>query len=516
MKFSNALWASALLAGAASASAHHRRHAHHPLRRDLGETCLPQCTTYVTSYLVDVEEPTKVVPPPVVETVVVTPVVVLPTPEVTTCPTPGTYTIPAKTVIVTETTAVCVPETTQVPPGTHTVGGVTTVVETATTVVCPVAAVETNDGTVTHVVKTTTFVCPTPGTYTIGPQTTVVPTETVVVYPVVSVVKPGTYCHEAVTTIIHQTNVVVTCPLTTVEATATVVPVIETSPPQPKVEKKPAPEPVEAVEEPSGEAPAPGGDHWAITYSPYNDDKSCKVAGDVDADIKDIASKGFKAIRLYSPECDSLKTVGTACRKYNLKIILGVFIRAGGPSTADKEVDEICAWKQWDLVTLFVVGNECIFNGHCGADQLAGYIKAVSAKVKGSGYKGQVTTAEPVNIIEANAGALCSAIDVVGVNIHPFFDGGVPAEGAGDFLKKQMQRVESLCKKPAYVLEAGWPNAGNSNGVAIASPDAQAKAINSIRNAVKDKICFFTYRKDGWKQGGPLNVEPNFGCGRLF
>jgi len=528
MKFTNALWASALLAGAASASAHHRRHAHNHLRRGLAaneaETCLPQCTTYVTSYLVDITEPTKVVEETVVVTPVVeapqtpdAPVVPLPTPDVVTCPTPGTYTIPATTVVVTETTAVCVPETTEVPAGTHTVGGITTVVETATTIVCPVATVETTDGTVTSVVKTTTFVCPTPGTYTIGPVTTAVPTETVVVYPVVSVVEPGTYCHEDITTIIVQTNVVVTCPLTTVEATATVVPVFETpapAVPTPVTEEKKAPAPAPEKKKPVVDLA--GNDYWSITYSQYNDDHSCKSASDVERDIADIKSKGFSAVRIYSPECGALESVGSACEKYGLKIILGVYIRPDGFVSADKEVKEIIAWGRWDLITLVVIGNETIFKGDCTAEELAAYVKKVSGQFKAAGYTGACTTSETVNVMEQHYSVLCGAIDVVGVNIHPFFDGGISAEEAGPFLQKQLEIVEKLCGKTGYVLEAGWPSEGSDLNAAKANKQAQAAAIKSIASTIPERICFFTYRKDGWKDPGALGVEQSFGCGDLF
>lgn len=542
MKITNALWATALMAGAVSASAHHRRAHHHPLmKRSLNdtneaETCLPQCTTYVTSYLVDVEHPTPApVPVPTSTVPEVAVVTVSPIPEenpvveVTVCPTPGTYTIPATTVTITQTTAVCVPTVTDVPAGTHTVGGVTTIVTEATTVVCPVATTKTVDGTVTSVVEQTTYVCPTAGTYTIGPVTTAVTTGGPITVPSASVVKPGTYCHEEIVTVIDVTNYVAVCPLTTVEVTQTVVPVAEeTSAPEPTKEAVPVKETPKVetpkVEKPKVETPKENypvvkphkGKHYAITYSQYNDDQSCKSASDVDRDIADIANKGFGAIRLYSPECDSLNTVGGACKKHGVQIILGVFIKQGGVSTADKEVEAIKKWNQWDNINLVVIGNEAIFQGHCTAEELAYYIKKVGSEFKALGYKGQITTTEPVNIMEQYASVLCPVVDIVGCNIHPFFDPNVKPSDAGKFLKSQLNLVRAKCDKPAVVLEAGWPNAGRPNGAAVPGKSEQAEAIRSIQKEGDENIVYFTYRNDFWKPKGGLDVEQNFGCGDLF
>jgi len=593
MKYSAfALAASSFLGGAAAAAHghhhHHRRH-HNPLPHD---QCEPPevpvpCTTYVTSYLVPVEY-TAPPPPPVEPTTTVTSTSVyeevttstsvayieiphgpIPTPEVTTCPTPGTYVIPEKTMTLTSTEYLCKPETTQLPPGTHTYGGVTTIVETQTTVTCPVAVTETVDETVTSKVVMTTYVCPTPGTYTIGPITTTV-TQTTVVdceYPVVTSYNPGTYTRPETTITVTKTDEVYVCPTyEEVIVTQTVVPVPETSAPvdepetyptapvdepetyptapvdepetyptsvpveekpevptevpvvEPTEVPEPAPEPTE-VPEPETPVDLPvgsGGPAMAITYSPYNDDSTCKSADQVDADIKEIVAKGFKTIRLYSSDCNGLETVGKACETYQVKIVIGIFIR-DSTCRADKDLSDIMAWGKWNLIEMFVVGNEALFQGFCSADVLAKYISEVGGKIKSNGFNGPVTTTEPLNVLEQHYQVLCPAMDVVSINSHPYFNPDVAPSGAGAFLNAQLQRAEELCGKTGYVLEAGWPNAGNTNGKAIASPDAQKEAFQSILSECPtERIVLFTYRNDYWKAPGAYNVEQNFGCGELF
>jgi len=397
--------------------------------------------------------------------VVSVPAPAVPTPIVTVCPTPGVYTIPAKTVVLTNTETVCVPETTPLSPGTHTIGGVTTVVQTATTVVCPIAAVETaGDVTISKVVMTT-YVCPTAGTYTIGAFTTAV-TGTATVpctYPVPTAYPPGTYTQPEVVTTVTVTNAVVVCPYTTnglptsapaapsAPAPTTGAPAPTTSAPAPVSTIAPSNVPVASVSATSVSSSAapsssvstskltPGGGLWAMAYSPYSNNGGCKGASEVASDIADIASKGFKNVRLYSSDCDGLQNVGSACEAHGLGIILGVFIKAGGISTADEQVKDILSWKKFNLVVLFVVGNEAVFNGFCSAEDLAAYIVKVKGQLQGAGYTGPVTTTETLNIIQGHGSVLCSVMDVVGVNVQSFFDGGITAEKAGEFVKSQLK-----------------------------------------------------------------------------
>jgi len=595
MKYSLvALAATSIFGGAFAAHGHHHHRRHNNVQHDTSECVPPEvpapCTTIVTSYLVPVDHhPSPPSEPPVIqETYVVTPVeetttytevqqtieyatttsttVIeiphgeVPTPEVTTYPTPGTYTIPEKTLTVTSTEYLCGPETTDLPPGTHTLGGVTTVVEHQTTVVCPVAVTETVDETITSKVVMTTYVCPTPGTYTIGPITTTITATTVVgcEYPTVTSYEPGVYTRPEETITITKINEVYVCPTYEhVLVTETVVPVPEeTSSPAPEDEETPypeeeetpypeeeetpypeetpveeetpypeettpveeeTPEETETPEEETPDLPTGGnGPSWAITYSPYNDDQSCKTKEQVAGDIKDIAGKGFSTIRLYSSDCGALETVIPHCITYEIKIIVGIFIRDTS-CRADEDFARIMAWKKWEHVAMFVVGNEALFQGFCQPAQFAAYIKEVKGKLTGNGYTGPVTTTEPLNILTQHGDYICDAVDVVAINVHPYFNPEVEAKDAGSFLNAQVAEAEKLCGKPVYVLEAGWPSAGNSNGKAIASPEAQKAAFNSIlTDCPTERICLFTWRNDYWKNPGGFNVEQNFGCGSLF
>lgn len=468
------------------------------------------------------------------------PVVPVPTPGVSTLQ-PGTHTIPATTITLTHETTVCAATSTVAPSGTHTYGGVTTIVETATTVVCPVATVETSNGVVTSTIVQTTFVCPTAGTYTIAPLTTVVTeASTVLVYPTPATFAPGTYTQPEIITTVTETNYVVFCPYTSDTPIA-----YSTSPPAPAVTTK-APAPVETPVEtpvvstpvaapttaqatkskthsvtPSG-APALGnsGDMWAITYTPYTTTGDCKDASSVDSDISKIAAKGFTTVRLYSADktdCNGLENVSKACETYGLTMIVGVYIKSDGVAGAQPQIDELCQFTRWSLVSLVVIGNEAIFSGAVTASGLAQFISESKTAFKAAGYSGPVTTTETLNVLQQYTAELCPVVDIVGCNIHAFFNSDVTASSAGSFVAGQLAIVEELCPGKAGInLETGWPSAGICNGAACPGQSEQSTAIRGIRNAVGGKSVMFSYTNDEWKEPGEFGCERSWGIEGLF
>ncbi|KAJ0139550.1 putative beta-glucosidase btgE, partial [Colletotrichum tanaceti] len=284
---------------------------------------------------------------------------------------------------------------------------------------------------------------------------------------------------------------------------------------------------------PSSSAPATGGglggnngDHWAITYTPFSEDASgsCKTADQVDVDIATIKRSGFRTVRVYSTDCSTLENVGAACEKYGLQMIIGIFVKEScDPNSADikNQLDAIVNWKKWGMVELVVVGNECIFQGRCSASSLKQLIVAAKATISGAGYSGPFTTAETVGVWQQTdvISEICDAIDIVGGQIHPYFNAETPASAAGTFVKSQIELLESanICgNKPALNLECGWPSGGNCNGKACPGAAEQATAIASIKEVAGGKTVFFSFHNDNWKAPGACNCERTWGCGELF
>ncbi|ETI24166.1 hypothetical protein G647_03535 [Cladophialophora carrionii CBS 160.54] len=261
------------------------------------------------------------------------------------------------------------------------------------------------------------------------------------------------------------------------------------------------------------------GDSWGLTYSPYTAQGGCKDAGTVAADLAVIAQKGFSTVRVYSTDCGTLENIGKSARDNGLKLILGVWISSTGISGAQGQVWDIINWGQWDLVQLIVVGNEAVFNGYASAGELAGFIGSSAQAFKNAGYTGAVTTTEPLSIWEdsSSASAFCSVVDVVGANLYAFFNAAVTADKAGGFIQAQINILNNVCSgKPVFVLESGWPHAGNCNGAACPSPENQATALKGIQSTVGAQVVFLSYEDEPWKEPGQFGVEQFWGCSGVF
>ena len=449
------------------------------------------------------------------------PAPVVPTPLATTCPTPGVYTIPATTVTLTESTTVCAATSASLTSGTNTVGGVTTVVTTSTTVVCPYASVSTSSGVVTSTILITTYVCPSAGTYTVVPPlTTSVSTESIMVYPTPASYPPGTYTQPEVVTTVTETDYVVFCPFATPTPEAPKSTYVAPAPAPAKSSPAAPQSSTSSSTSSSGSSPGLGssGDRWAVTYTPYNPDTgACLSAGQVLIDIALIKLKGFSTVRVYSTDCSTLENVGAACEISGLKLILGVFISDTGIQGAQEQVSAITSWGKWDLVELIVVGNEAVFNGYCSASALASFISSCKSAFSAAGYSGPCTTTEPLNVWQGSTAELCGAVDVVGCNIHPFFNADVSCDDAGSFVSSQLQIVDGLCSgKTGLNLETGWPSAGTANGKAVPGKSEQDTAIAGIKAAVGSKSVMFSFANDLWKPLGSFDCEQSWGMIDLF
>lgn len=281
------------------------------------------------------------------------------------------------------------------------------------------------------------------------------------------------------------------------------------NPPQPSSSSA-APEPTNV--------PAPGGIiPYSLTYSPYNDDSSCKNAGQVLADLREIANKGIKIVRIYGTDCGSIQTVQPAAQQLGLRLDQGFWIGPSGVDSIDQGVQEFIDWASsnngWGLIDTITVGNEAIIAGYVNAQQLLGKIRQVKGQLQAAGYQGQVTTAEPAVTYTKNPD-LCTGpeLDYVGINSHAYFNPQQSPETAGQFALDEMDLTRRTCNnKVVFVTETGYPSAGNVNGNNTPSPANQAIAINSLLKALNGHGTFFTMFDDYWKAPGPYNVEQHFG-----
>ncbi|KAI9789473.1 MAG: hypothetical protein M1816_006015 [Peltula sp. TS41687] len=467
----------------------------------------------------------------------------VPTPVMTVYPLPGTYIIPASTVTLDSPAIVPTPMATKVNSGVYTFDGLTTVVSGSSTIICPYTSAETSGSVAVTKVYNTNYICPSSGTYTIHPMTTTVSESTIWALPVPTSYPAGTYIQPETTVTATETNQLVYCPFSSEGFEAAVTSTEESIPTSTvtvRLERRGSPStssdesssssyPVLSPRSPSHNPPPSGhtlggGSKWCMTYTPYTSTGQCKTASQVDDDISLIASKGFRSIRIYGTDCSTLPNVGAAVIKHGLKLVAGVFIDGSGIcSNTEKQVSDIISWAKqanhWSTIELLAIGNEALANNFVSAKDLASFMAKSKTRLRAAGYAGPVTTAEPSPAILAqHASTLCPVLDVVGANIHPFFNSDTCAEEAGDFVANQLNDLGHVCPggKPALCLETGWPSSGKTNGQAVPGKEQQKRAIQSIMRKVGGRSAVFSYGDDGWKNPGPLGVENWWGCGHLF
>ena len=202
---------------------------------------------------------------------------------------------------------------------------------------------------------------------------------------------------------------------------------------------------------------------------------------------------GFSTVRIYATDCNQLQTVGDAASAHGLKMIVGIFIDNQGIDASRPQIQALTSWGRWNLVTMVVVGNEAILDGYTTASALAAYISEVKSTIGGA-FTGPYTTSETTNIWQASNGVFCGAVDVIGSNIHPYFNTATSADQAGQFVSSQIQILGGICSgKQVYNLETGWPHAGNANGAAIPGVSQQQTALKGIMAAAGGNSAFFSF-----------------------
>ena len=249
-----------------------------------------------------------------------------------------------------------------------------------------------------------------------------------------------------------------------------------------------------------GDTSAGPGFGSAISYTPYNSDNSCKSAQQVAKDLQQISN--YDVLRLYGTDCDQVANV-IAATKGSVKLFLGIF----DIDSIQSEVQTISSAVNgnWAIVNAINVGNELVNSGKASAGQVTAAIGSARSALKAAGYSGPVVTVDTMVAMKNNP-SLCTASDFCAINCHAFFDGGVLAEGAGDFVKNWAQQVsEAAGGKTVVVTESGWPTQGGTNDKAIASPEAHTAAISSLKSAFgggQNLILYAMYNEEWKKDSG--------------
>lgn len=257
----------------------------------------------------------------------------------------------------------------------------------------------------------------------------------------------------------------------------------------------------------SGSVSVGSGGALGISYSPYNDNGSCKSASEVASDLAQLT--GFSVIRLYGTDCNQVANV-YAAKGANQKLFLGVYDMGNIANDCQAMHDGING--DWGCVHTVSIGNELVNSGQASVSQVGGYVAQGRSALKGLGYTGPIVAVDTFIAVINNPG-LCEFSDYMAVNAHAFFDGNTVAANAGPWAVDQTQRVWTACggAKSVLISESGWPKQGSNNGAAIASPEAHDAAISSLKNSISNDVILYSAFNDMWKNPGYLGVEQYWG-----
>ena len=258
-----------------------------------------------------------------------------------------------------------------------------------------------------------------------------------------------------------------------------------------------------------------------ITYSPYNNDGSCKSSDAVLSDLTFIKSKGISKIRMYGTDCNSLETVEPACVQLGITINQGLWIDSNGVDSLDSSLQALITYGQtngWDIFDFITVGNEAINSGYCSVFDLINKIASVKSQLQSAGYPGEITTSEPpVTFLKNPELCISSDIDFVGINAHSYFDIYASAESSGTFVKGQLQLTQNACgSKTVSITETGYPSQGIQNGGNIPSKANQLIAVQAIFNELGNDVTILSAFDDFWKNPGKYGIEQYFGISDLL
>ncbi|CAD6639503.1 XXYS1_4_G0027790.mRNA.1.CDS.1 [Saccharomyces cerevisiae] len=246
-----------------------------------------------------------------------------------------------------------------------------------------------------------------------------------------------------------------------------------------------------------------------ITYSPYNDDGSCKSTAQVASDLEQLT--GFDNIRLYGVDCSQVENVLQA-KTSSQKLFLGIYYVDKIQDAVDTIKSAVESYGSWDDITTVSVGNELVNGGSATTTQVGEYVSTAKSALTSAGYTGSVVSVDTF-IAVINNPDLCNYSDYMAVNAHAYFDENTAAQDAGPWVLEQIERVYTACggKKDVVITETGWPSKGDTYGEAVPSKANQEAAISSIKSSCGSSAYLFTAFNDLWKDDGQYGVEKYWG-----
>lgn len=204
-------------------------------------------------------------------------------------------------------------------------------------------------------------------------------------------------------------------------------------------------------------------------------------------------------IRTYSCT-NGLEEVGPIAHEAGLKSAIQAWLGKDMEAN-DEEIYNLIQLANAGHVDMAVVGSEVIQRGDLSDDQLISYIYRVKRSIPSG-----IPVTYGFAYSELNNSKIVSAIDVVGVDIYPFYAGpyGINISKAVINMDSQYKNyvLPNAKGKKVIILETGWPSCGGPNGAAVPSLHNATRYFNDFVNwAENNNVPYFYFEAfdEGWK-----------------
>ncbi|KAE8891842.1 hypothetical protein PF005_g3593 [Phytophthora fragariae] len=199
-----------------------------------------------------------------------------------------------------------------------------------------------------------------------------------------------------------------------------------------------------------------------VCYDPNHASTGTMDAKSVSQDMDTIKSQGFTTVRTYISKFGNTN-LGQAITAHNLTVALGV------PYPQSDYVEQMDAALTAALsggVGYIFVGNENLAGAVTVPSDMISLIKSIKSLVPATVKVGTVQrNTEVINYSGISGWSdLVAASDVLGVNVHPYFNPGTTADNAIDELNKQWKTMEANFAGKLLLTETGWPSDGTLSG----------------------------------------------------
>lgn len=247
-----------------------------------------------------------------------------------------------------------------------------------------------------------------------------------------------------------------------------------------------------------------------LVYSPKNSmEPACGFTrNDAILDLELLSSVTSK-IRMYGTQCNQVDYIldGIQHLKLNMTVMMGIWIN--GNQTEDKvqfeKAQQLLQRYPAHLFSSVMIGDEAIYRGDITEAKLIELIKSMKK------FMAQKKLDIPVGTCELGpfvSGALLDTLDVVGVNVLPFFT-GLPAQDAAqwtsDYLASEIVPLrQGNCS--IVISEVGWPYAGGRHYSSVANARSYQKFMNTwvcnTTSLLKDVHSWYYFEAfdEPWKQ----------------